>query len=213
MTPKSLALRAVAATTLLLTAACASQQTTQTGFLTEVAPAINPSQPTSEETTRLALAANPDQLAGYHSVLIEDVAFRAGPQAPKQLDPAVLDDLKTTYRAALDEAFGTRFKRAIGAGPGVLRVRAAITGYERANVALNVASSLLIGPVTAGGAASEAEVLDSVTGQRIAALATHSNGTPLMGGPVGYFTQHGHARRALTRHASELAALLPAAAR
>jgi len=209
MTHQSFTRAGAVAAALLITAACASQQTTQTGFLNEAAIAAQPLRIDPNAPDRLAVAASADQVARYHSVLIEDVAFRPGPKIPDRIDPAVLADLRTSYRAALAEAFGQRFQIVATSGPGVLRVRAAITGYERANVALNVAMLALVGPVTAGGAASESEALDSVTGERIAALATHDNGTPLMGGPVGYYTQHGHARRALARHATELAALLP----
>lgn len=188
-------------------AACAAQTTTRTGFLAHNDAAPLAADPADAD--RLVARAAPERLAGYSGYLIDDIAFRPGPHAPGVADAEVLADLRAAYRDALDTAFARHFGRAAAPGPGVLRVRAAITGYERANVAANVVTSaLLIVPVTAGGAASEAEVVDSVTGERLAALATHTNGTPLLGGPVGYFTRHGHARRALARQADELAALV-----
>ena len=199
---------------LLLLGACANQQTTNTGFIQAQAGKPVALVADTEEADRKIFTAPPAVLAGYHSFILEEVALRPGPQMPADTAAEVRDDLKQTYADALRQAFGARLKQVQHPGPGVLRVKAAITGFERANVALNVVTSALVGPVTAGGAASEAVVVDSQTLAPVLALATHSNGTPLMGGPVGYFTQHGHARRALVRHAQELAGLMtPAAAR
>lgn len=198
---------------LLLLGACASQQTTNTGFIQAQAGKPVPLVTDAQDADRKIFVAPPAVLAGYHSFILDNVTFRNGPQMPADTSNEVRDDLKQSYSEALRTAFSARLKPAQKPGPGVLRVTAAITGFERANVALNVVTSALVGPVTAGGAASEAVVLDSQTLAPVLALATHSNGTPLMGGPVGYFTQHGHARRALARHAEALAALLsPAAA-
>lgn len=156
---------------------CATQRTTKTGFL---------------------------QPLGYHSFLVDEVTFVAGDAGAPTPNSRSLEDLKVVYRAALEKAFTARLKPVNQAGPGVLRVRAAITGYEGANVWLNLAASTVIGPVTAGGASTEAEVVDSITGARVASLATHSNGTPFLGGPFNYYKRHGHARTAVRRHAEKL---------
>ncbi|NKC31944.1 DUF3313 family protein [Falsiroseomonas selenitidurans] len=190
---------------LLLLAACAGQQTTATGFLAAPPPA-------AEDGSR-AFTAVPDRLRGYRSVWVEEVAFSPGAGAPEAPDAAELAALRASYRAALREAFAARNYLLLDAAPAnpaeSLRVRAAITGYERANVRLNLATTLLIGPVTGGGAASEAEVVDATTGERLAALSTHGNATPWLGGPLNYYRAHGHARAALARHAAALAAQLP----
>jgi hypothetical protein len=189
----------------LTLAACSAQETTRTGFL-------GPADLLAEGDS-LAFSAAPGQLAGYRSALIEIVDFRPGPAAAA-VEPAVIEGLRTAYREALEAAFAERgYAPAMPAEatqPGTLRVRAAVTGFERANVPLNVLTSLVIAPVTAGGAASEAEVLDGPTGSRLVALATHSNATPFLGGPHNYYVEHGHARAALVRHAGALAARLPA---
>jgi len=189
-------------------AACAGQQTTRTGFLDPAGPAL-----AADREGALTFTAAPAVLARYEAVFIEPVVFRAGPATPAAPDPAVERDLAEAYRTTLAEAFAARHYRVLDALPAApvrtLRVRAAITGHERANVALNLATTLLLAPVTAGGAASEAEVVDAATGERLVALATHSNGTPFLGGPHNYFRQHGHARAALARHARDLAERLP----
>jgi hypothetical protein len=195
----------------LLVPACAAQQTTATGFLD----AARPMTPSAEDPATLSFAAPAAKLRGYRAVMLEEIAFRPGPAAPAAPDPATLAALQAAYREALAEAFVARGYRVVAAPVaegGTLRLRAAITGYERANVLLNIATTLVIAPVTAGGAASEAELLDAATGERLVAQATHSNGSPLLGGPHNYYREHGHARAALARHARELAARMPPAA-
>lgn len=83
-------------------------------------------------------------------------------------------------------------------------MRAAITDFKGANVWLNALALPVIGPVTAGGASTEAEVVDSITGEPLVVLAIHSNGTPFLGGPQNYWAQYGHARSAVSRHAKKL---------
>jgi hypothetical protein len=208
MTRPSLRLAAalLAATAL---SACAGQQTTRTGFLADAVPTAALVADAADPAT-LGFAAPAARLAGYAAVIVEPVAFRPGPAAPAEPDPAVVRGLSDIYAGALAASFRERGYAAVEAPSGrTLRVRAAITGYERANVALNVLTTLVIAPVTAGGASSEAEVLDAETGERLAALATHSNGTPFLGGPHNYYLEHGHARAALQRHAAALAGRLP----
>jgi hypothetical protein len=84
-----------------------------------------------------------------------------------------------------------------------LRIRAAITDVAPANPALNVVTTAVaFAPLDLGGAAIEAEFLDSMTGQRLAAMTERKKGsvTNLKGG----FTELGHARSALKEWAVEL---------
>ena len=167
---------AVAAT---VSSGCAFQKDTSTGFI----------KPTS-----------------YRGFIIDPVSYTPGPRAPRRPNDATVSALKSAYQQRLQAAFAKELRPAAKPAPDVLRVRATITGYEPANVWLNILTSTVIGPVTAGGAATEAEVVDSLTGARIAALATHSNGTPFLGGPQNYFKRYGHARDAFGRHARKLVA-------
>lgn len=189
---------------------CAAQQTTSTGFLPH-APTLTA---TADDPAARIFVAEPAALRGFRAVMIEEVAFRPGPAVPPVIDAAVVDELRASFRQSLSAELAARGYRLV-ASPDpegrTLRVRAAVTGYERANVALNLATTVLGAPVTAGGAASEAEVLDANTGARLVAQATHTNGTPFLGGPHNYYREHGHARAALDRHARDLAARLPEA--
>jgi hypothetical protein len=125
---------------LLLVPACAAQQTTATGFIAPTTPLVA----AAEDPATRAYVAPAQRLAGYRAVMIEEIAFRPGPAAPANQDGAVLDDLRQAYRAALSEAFSARGYQLVAAPLAegrTMRLRAAITGYERANVALNVATT------------------------------------------------------------------------
>lgn len=173
---------------ILFLSGCGYQKTTQTGFLKTYDPL-----PAKELTTP------------YTKFLVDEIAYVPAESAPKKFDPVKLEKLKTKYKASLMKAFDDdQLEYATEAGPGVMRVRAAITDFKGANVWVNALALPVIGPVTAGGASTEAEVVDSVTGEPLVALATHSNGTPFLGGPQNYLAQYGHARSAVSRHAKKL---------
>ncbi|MDX1972676.1 MAG: DUF3313 family protein [Candidatus Sumerlaeia bacterium] len=157
---------------------CASQNTTQTGFV---------------------------QPLPYKAYVLEEPVFTQEDQTVRRSRTVAEVGISRSYRESIREEMSKNgLVEVAEPGPGVLRVRSAITGYERSNVWLNVVTSLILGPVTAGGASSEAEIVDSVEGNRLASVRTHSNGTPFLGGPWNYFKGHGHARAAVSRHARKL---------
>lgn len=206
--PQLVRTRTVAAVVIFgsLTAACATQQTTRTGYL-----GVAPLTPVGAKGSRaLAYSAEHQIRTPYKAVLVEAPAFQSGPNTPRNPKPEDVAALTTAYRESLKRHFGQRYAIAERPGPGVLRVRAAVTGYDLADVTVNVLLTPLVGPMSNGGAASEAEVLDSQSGERIAALATHTNGSMWGGGPMKFFKARAHAERALDLHAKRLAALVAA---
>jgi hypothetical protein len=121
-----------------------------------------------------------------------------------------VDGLKVYYQEALRSAFAKQLPQTDVPGPDVIIVRAAITGVCQAHPVVNaLAMAAVFVPVTAGAASSEAEVIDSVSGERLAALQGVTNGgRAFLGGPLGYLSTYGHARRALSRQANQLSAVL-----
>lgn len=186
---------------------CAATQPTQTGFLThyeDIAPRQSgESDPAFRKTGSWE--------TNYTGFIVEPVVFRRDAAMP-DLDAETVQTLTADYQAKLVEAFAVRFKPVTSPGPGVLRIRAAITAAERANPVVNVVTmAAVFVPVTTGGASTEAEVLDSVTGERLAALTAFNNGgRSVLGGPVGFLSQYGHARRAFTVQAGKLKDLVGA---
>jgi hypothetical protein len=137
--------------------------------------------------------------------MLEPVAFK--PARRLDLDRATIDALTADYQEKLRTAFGRHLPQTGATGPGILVVRAAITDVGHANPYINaVAMAAVLIPVTAGGASTEAEVVDGGSGEQLAALQVATNGgRAFLGGPVGYLSKYGRARRAFTRHADQLA--------
>jgi hypothetical protein len=126
----------------------------------------------------------------YNAIFIDSVTlWMADPsKAPSPQDQQMLTDM--LYKA-LSEKVGEKFRLAAGPGPGVIRVRAALTQAKGANVALNAITTVIpqlrvittLGGVAAdtavlvGAASIEAELVDSITNERLAAAIDAVAGT------------------------------------
>ncbi len=104
----------------------------------------------------------------------------AGALGASGLTAAEVEQLKIDLRDAVSHSFESRFEPTTKAGPGVLRALAN------------------------GGAATEGEVLDSDSGERLVAVVASSNGSLLKGEFAGFFSEFGHARQHFTRQADFL---------
>jgi hypothetical protein len=121
----------------------------------------------------------------------------------RELDPEAQKMMADYFRNAVVKAVEDLCPVVDRPGSDVLRIRAAITEVIPANVALNVLSgAALMIPVDMGGAAMEAEFLDSMTGERLGAVVHKRVGTPL--DMVGGYTKWGHAKAAFDYWAQEL---------
>ena len=136
-----------------------------------------------------------------------------------QLDPVVIyyhpsaenrairsDDLKMLadyFREAVIAELQGTFAVMTTPGPDVLRIRAAITDVVPASPAVNAVTTVVaFVPLDLGGAAIEAEFLDSATGERLAAMVERKKGSPV--NVVGGFTELGYAKAAFREWASDL---------
>jgi len=185
-----------AATLALALGACAGQETTRSGFLRDY------SGMAADPTGALVYRA-PTAPGRYDAFMVDEVAFMPGAKS-ERVDAAEIAALRQHFKAAVEKAFAQGFRLAGRPGPGVMRVRLAITGVDRADATLNYIATPLVGPVSNGGASSESDVADSQSGKRLAALSLHTNANPFKGGLFEYYTQLGHAKSALELHAAEL---------
>ncbi|HAT4519961.1 TPA: DUF3313 domain-containing protein [Serratia marcescens] len=80
---------------------------------------------------------------------------------------------------------------------GRVRVRVAITELETPNRVVNAFTTLLIGPVTTGGASLEFEAIDESTGRRVAAASCFERGN-VFTEFVGSYKLLSHAKSAIT---------------
>jgi hypothetical protein len=188
-------------------AGCANTRATQTGFLGAYDGIARPAQGSAAPRYTKAGAWSD----GYTGFIIDPVVYQPT-IGVKPLRPEAVTLLTSDYREKLTKAFAERLEPATDAGPGIVRVRAAITEAGRSNAVLNgVTLAVALVPVTAGGASTEAEVVDSVTGERLVALTGFNNGgRSFLGGPLGYLSRYGHARRAIAVQSRQLRDLIPA---
>jgi len=130
-------------------------------------------------------------LKPYDKIMFERVAVMLSPEADyKVIDPALLKELTDYYQNALINAFKDGYQVVDQPGPGVLRVRVAITDVKPSKPVANTMSSIVpIGMAVAavtkvasdenvgtGEAATEMEVLDAVSGERLAAAVDRRQG-------------------------------------
>jgi hypothetical protein len=145
----------------------------------------------------LLVSFDPDaNFAAYTSVLIDPVTVWMRPGSDLAALPQEdLQRLSHQLRAALREQLGLEFELVEQPGPGVLRVRSAITEVRKSRVVLDMVSSLPplriltgVGALATGthafvgGAAIEVEIQDAESGKRlIAAVDERAGRRVLMG--------------------------------
>lgn len=152
----------------------------------------------------------------YTRLMLDPVVVYYAPDAPdRQIQPDDLKRLTDYFRTAAVEAVRDAYPVVETPGPGVLRIRAAITDVVPANPLLNVVTTAAVFiPLDMGGAAMEAEFLDSVTNERLAAIIERKTGMPLdPRDMIRGFTKWGHAEAAFRAWAKELREVLDEAQR
>lgn len=184
-----------------LLSACPSQETTRTGFLNTY------DHMRIAEDDKDALVYKAPAKMAYTRFMVDEVTYAPGQKSEKDVTPEQIAEIKKSYQDAAIKTFSKRYQYTNQPDYGVMRVRLAITGIDKANSTLNYVTVALVGPVSNGGASSESEVIDAMTGEKIAALATHTNADPINGGVFEYFTKTGHAKSVLADHAEQLRVL------
>ena len=129
------------------------------------------------------------QWSSYDAIWIESVSMWANSETSK-VTPEDRQMLTDFFYKALHDELSKDFRIADGPGPGVLQFRAALTQAKGANVPLKAITtivpqlklaSMAVGTgadivVTVGEATVEAEVLDSMTKERLAAAVDQQAG-------------------------------------
>jgi hypothetical protein len=127
----------------------------------------------------------------YNKLMFERIVVLLSDSADNRaIDPTVMKELTDYYQNALFTAFKDGYEIVDQPGPGVLRVRVAITELMPSNPTANTLSTIVpVGMVVSGAtkavsgenlgtgeAATEMEVLDAVTGERLAAAIDKRQG-------------------------------------
>lgn len=129
----------------------------------------------------------------YNKVMIDPVQFHPEPQPSEQVNTEVLAQIRDYFDTVLRERMSENYTLVDQPGPGVVRLRPAITGVVTSREALKAYQYLPIGLIfTAAREATgtrpeqvvvavEAELLDSQTGEQLGAVVRTGTGESLKG--------------------------------
>jgi len=187
---RQIATRVLLIVVYLFLAGCAAsgmKDVKESGFLGD----YSQLKPGTEEQAALVYINPAIDFKQYDKVMFETFKVELSDEAEyKTVDPATLKMLTDYYQDAMFKAVEGILERVDAAGPGVMRVRVAITEVEPANPVADTMSTIIpVGIVVAGAtkavsddnlgtgqAASEVEILDSVSGVRLAAAVDRRQG-------------------------------------
>ena len=175
----------------------------KTGFLSDY------TKLTAESDSSLRYLDKP-AVVGYSSFIVDkvDAHFQEGAKAidsrfKGKLRDEELTDLTNYFHSALVKAIGDAgFGVVYQPGPGVARIRAAITDMEETNVVLAaIPQTRMLTGAGVGGASLEFEVVDSRTNRQIAAGIERKAGSRV---PFTGLTEWGGAKAAMDAWAKRL---------
>ncbi|CAM3368492.1 DUF3313 domain-containing protein [Bordetella flabilis] len=150
---KGLAVRLLGAcATVLIVAGCATSPTPkESGFLGDYSKLQK--MPAPGGGSRLAYL-NPDFTpARYKAVLLESVTYYPQPQPSDAVSMATLDDIRTYVDTSLRQKLGQKVRLVNQAGPGVARIRVAITAVGTESQALKAYQYIPVALVITGARA------------------------------------------------------------
>jgi hypothetical protein len=174
----------------LLLSGCAAsgmKDVKQTGFLGD----YGQLKPGGDDRAALIYVKPNVDFKPYTKLMFERVSVYLSPTSKsREIDPTTLKELTDFYQNALLEAVKDGYEVVDQPGPDVLWVRVAITDVVPSNPTANTLSSIIpVGLVVAGAtkavsdanlgtgeAATEMEVLDSMTKERLAAAVDRRQG-------------------------------------
>ncbi len=140
---------------------------------------------------------NPSKnLRQYKKFVIDPVVVHFAPSAKgTAIAPAKLKELSDYFRNQLVKGLSKRYRVVRSSGPGVLRIRIAITDIKKTTRVANIHPAMKMSGIGLGGAAMEAEVVDSVSGERVAAVVDSQSGGRL--GITAGLKKYGHAQQVM----------------
>ena len=130
----------------------------------------------------------------YQQALVEPISFYPAPESSKQVSMGVLNDIRTYSDGELRKAFAAVVPLAAAPGPGVLRLRMALTavaveGFKLKPYQLVPVALVFTGAKEASGKSKrdvklfvEAEISDSVTGEPLARFVREAQGVQVKSG-------------------------------
>ena len=145
----------------------------QTGFLSD----YSKLEAKSDISYRYIAPGNP--VAGYSKFIIDPVVIHFHTEDEGKIKQEDLTDLTNYMHNALVEAIEDEYAIVYRPGPGVARVRIAITDLKKSGVVQNIVPIGKIAGTGIGGASMEGELIDSQTGRQLGALVESQMGKRL----------------------------------
>lgn len=175
-----------------LLAGCQAQKAAHSGFLGDYSQ-LRP----SPEVEDASYYQDPSKsLKDYDKFMIDPILVHFAPNAKgTALDPAKLKKLTDYAYDEATKALSQRYAVVNAPGPGVLRLRAALTDIKRTVPAMNIHPATKLSGIGLGGASMEVEALDSQTGERVFAVVDTRQGNRLSIGAG--LTELGHAKQVI----------------
>jgi len=189
---------AILATVLLTFAACSAsvEKPTEAGFLSDYSKL--------EELSDGHLFYTAGKSGDYDKFIIDPVELLFTPDKDNpEFTEEDLQELQKHFRDKVVEEF-TRdggYEIVSKPGPGTARIRMGITDVKRTIGALNVTIYTKVTGAGIGGASAEGEMVDSVTGEQLAAAVRWGGGSRVL---RAGFTKMGDAKLAIDRWAEDL---------
>jgi hypothetical protein len=120
---------------------------------------------------------NMKRLGSYDRFILEPVVVKLyGTPVGARPAPETSRELANYMHNAIVNAIRDRYIIVSQPGPGIAKIRVALTDIEKSTPALNILPQTKISGIGIGGASMEAEVIDSRTGEQIGAVIQNQKG-------------------------------------
>lgn len=198
---------------LWLGASCANMPSTESGFLqggyADLEPAPDrqvwgiPDEIRMTITPELRRRAEAREI---RQVYVEPAVYRPLADARYRPEEGAARRLEGYATRKLKNALAEDFEIVDGPTSTSVTVRLALTDLMNSNVWINSVMTVLLVPVDMGGVSGELEVLDSATGERLAAWTATREGTLFL--IFEAFNRHGHVRHGVKKWAKMTRSIL-----
>ena len=140
----------------------------------------------------------------YSKIMLDPVNIQIDAKKVKDsFDPEELAAFRRDITDAVIEILRPEYQVVNTPDTDVLRIRTAIIDIDPSNPTINLVTTIaLFMPLDMGGAAIAVEFLDSISGERLAAMLDRKTGTPLQ--LIGGFNKFGHAEAAFDQWSKAL---------
>ncbi len=178
---------------------CGAGEAASTGFLKD----YSQLEPHPEVEGRFRYI-NPNiDASKYNKFIVDPVAVNLSKEGKEEnIDAEDMKKLAKYFRKQIAVELNKGYQIVSRPGPGVARVRTSISEIDKTNPFLNIHPGTKLMGGGLGGAGAEMELVDSLTGQRIAAGIDNQEGSRLSMGAG--LTWYGHAKEVMENWAKDL---------